>query len=514
MKNYFLLALLLFAHLGYAQAPVNLGRVINSPLLTEENPSISGNGKTLIFEANSGEDEAKEFLISNLNSGIWTTPIALPGINSALNKLVYTGAPCISHDGNYIFYSSAKSGGVGSADIYYIERTSTGWTAPKNLAKPVNSGGYENDPCLSPDGRFLYFTRSEIKKGPGGQTCSKIFVSERLGKDSWKEPKELPPPINMGCEASPRILSDNKTLLFASIRPGGKGGYDIYRSQLKNEGSCTPIQAMAFMNTDKDEIYVSVPATGDNIFFTGPNAKSTDIFKMKIPDNLQPEKVLLVQGSVKNSAEHPVPSRVVINSFKENQHSMNIISPTGNYSAFMHTGDKYDFSITAGEKGYSYYSDLFNLDTLKKYKLINLDVRLEALKANTVFPARNIFFENNTEKISPVSTYELERVIRLLKDNPTLAIEVGVYSSKVLKDTLRHDDLTEVIIDNSDTANIKNIYHNDKTQKQSDAIKSYLAQKGIPVERIKAKGYGDQKSGLANYIPQGMQWVEIKVLKE
>jgi WD40-like Beta Propeller Repeat len=514
MKNYQTITLLLFAHLTYAQAPINLGRVINSPLLKEENPSISGNGKILIFEANSGEDEAKEFLLSTQNNGVWAAPAAIPSINSALGKLVYTGAPCISHDGNSIFYSSTKSGGVGGGDIYYIEKTNTGWTAPKNLAKPVNSAGYENDPCLSPDGKFLYFTRTEPKKGPAGQACSKIFVSERLGKDSWKEPKELPTPVNMGCEANPRMLSDNKTLLFASIRSGGKGGYDIYRTQLKSDGSWAIPQPMTNINTDKDEIYVSVPATGDYIFFTGPNAKSTDIFKTKIPDNLQPEKVLLVQGTAKNPAGQPVVSRVNINSLKENQHTMTTISATGNYTAFMRVGDIYDFSITSGEKGYAYYSDFFDLDTVKKYKMINLDAKLEPLKVNTVFPAKNIFFENNTEKFSSASIYEFERLIRLLKDNPTLAIEIGVYTPKVLKDSASHDDLTEMIVDNSDTSNVKTIYHNDKTQKQSDVIAAFLTQKGISTDRVKAKGYGDQKSGLMNHIPLAMQWVEIRVLKE
>ncbi|HXA00782.1 MAG TPA: hypothetical protein VNW99_02270, partial [Cytophagaceae bacterium] len=84
MKSSFCILFVLFTHLTFAQAPVNLGRIINSPLLTEEHPNITGNGKTLIFEANSGEDEAKEFLISTLNNGIWTAPTAVPGINSAL----------------------------------------------------------------------------------------------------------------------------------------------------------------------------------------------------------------------------------------------------------------------------------------------------------------------------------------------------------------------------------------------------------------------------------------------
>ncbi|MFL5729104.1 MAG: hypothetical protein ACJ75J_06400 [Cytophagaceae bacterium] len=514
MKNLLIFILLLAVRFSFAQAPMNLGRVINSPLLTEFNPYISGNGKNLIFEANSGEDEAIEFKISTLTNGIWSAPVALPGVNSALNKLVYTGAVSISHDGNFIFYSSSKSGGVGSADIYYMEKTASGWSAPKNLVKPVNSAGYENDPSMSPDGKYLYFTRNEAKKGPGGQTCSKIFVAEKTGKDSWKEPKELPAPINMGCEAAPRILSDNKTLLFASIRAGGKGGYDIYRSQMNKDGSWGPVQPMTFINTTQDDIYVSVPATGDYIYYTGPNAKTTDIFKMKIPDNLQPDKVLLVQGSVKNIAGQPVASRVMINSFKDKIHGMNTISATGAYSAFMSSGDKYDFSITSGEKGYSYYSDFFDLDTLKKFKQVNLDVKLLPLKVNTVFPARNIIFENNSPSISSLSSYELERIIRLLKDNPTLSIELGVYTNKILKDTLSHDDLTETIVDNSDTLKPKTTYHNDRTSKQSDAIVGWLTQKGIPAERIQAKAYGDQKSKLAGPAPLAAQWVEIRVLKE
>ena len=193
---------------------------------------------------------------------------------------------------------------------------------------------------------------------------------------------------------------------------------------------------------------------------------------------------------------------------------MNTISSTGNYTAFLRVGDKYDFSITSGEKGYSYYSDFFDLDTLKKYKMLNLDVKLQPLKINSVFPAKNISFENNTEKISSASGYELERIIRLLKENPSMVIELGVYTSKIMKDSISHDDLTEVITDNSDTSNIKTTWHNDKTQKQSEGLTSYLSQKGIAAERVHAKGYGEQRSMVPGFVPAGKQWVEIKVISE
>ena len=95
MKKLLTFSLLCLSCLTYAQAPINLGRVINSSLLMESNPSVNGNGKILIFQSNSGEDEAMEFRISDQNNGVWTAPATLPSINSAMNKLVYTGAPCI-----------------------------------------------------------------------------------------------------------------------------------------------------------------------------------------------------------------------------------------------------------------------------------------------------------------------------------------------------------------------------------------------------------------------------------
>src|SRR5690606_8518271 len=135
----------------------------------------------------------------------------------------------------------------------------------KNIAKPVNSEGHESDPSISPDGKFLYFVRYSDKKSPTGQPCGKIFVSEKTG-NIWKEAKALPAPVNMGCECNPRILADNETLLFASVRPGGKGGFDQYKTQLQSNGSWSTPVPMAFINTDKDDQYVSVPAMGNFIY--------------------------------------------------------------------------------------------------------------------------------------------------------------------------------------------------------------------------------------------------------
>src|SRR6185437_7815032 len=250
-----------------AQSPMSVPP--NGNLSSEYSPSITANGRVMLLEATTGEDDQPEIVISNQKGGTWTMPQAVSGVNTPANKLNYTGAAFLSYDGNSIYFASNRYGGVGVTDIWYMERAGSGWTAPKNLAKPVNTPGIDGDPCISADGKYLYFVRC-TSKAPTGQNCCKIMVAEKVGKDGWKEPKELPAPVNMGCEAAPRIMPDGKTLIFSSIRAKGKGGYDLYESKLKDDGTWTTPVALDFINTAKDDIYITVPASGDLIYYTGP----------------------------------------------------------------------------------------------------------------------------------------------------------------------------------------------------------------------------------------------------
>src|SRR4029079_13783333 len=116
------------------------------------------------------------------------------------------------------------------------------------------------DASISPDGRYLFFTRLSADKTPGGSRCGKLFMAESMGKDRWKPPVMMPSPINMNCECAGRMLADNKSFLFASMRAGGLGGFDIYKTTQKSDGSWEAPVPYTFMNTPKDDKCVSVPA--------------------------------------------------------------------------------------------------------------------------------------------------------------------------------------------------------------------------------------------------------------
>ena len=207
------------------------------PINTEEveyAPSISADGKTLIFQSN--RDGKFRLYISVKNTaGSWSEPKPLNKINNFGKNFDLIGGPTISYDGNTLYYFATFKGGKGNEDIYYSVREGDDFGTPVNIGNQINTKGYEGFPSISSDGRKLYFMRSMKEQKVKGNYCYSIWMSERDINGEWMKAERLPAPININCEKSPRIMSDNEMLVFASIREGSKGinKFDLYYSRLK-----------------------------------------------------------------------------------------------------------------------------------------------------------------------------------------------------------------------------------------------------------------------------------------
>ncbi len=390
MKNSLhLLVLLLLAHFTVpAQIKRLLPGAVNTVKFTEYAPSLSADGQTLVYETDrtGGQGGWELYQADLLKNETWSLPRPLANINAYGSGKALIGGPSISYDGNTLFFfaflegSSVKS--YGREDIYYALREKDGWSKPINIGPIINTPDYEGFPSVSADGKRLYFMRSEINAASKGEySCYKIMMAERGRDGNWKRAIELPAPINQTCEKAPRIMADNRTLIFSSVRKGGKGDFDLYKSVLQDDGSWSEPVNLKFVNTKGLDQFVSIPPCGDIMYYTSDG----DIYTVPVPEDLRPSRMASVQGFVTDSLTgRPVVGRVVaINDQGQRSLSeMDNNASDGRYTLILETGKQYALQIT--QPGYERKIIQLPLDALANCGTFIQNIRLTPLAAASV----------------------------------------------------------------------------------------------------------------------------------
>jgi outer membrane protein OmpA-like peptidoglycan-associated protein len=189
---------------------------------------ISADGKKLYLTGCGwSRDSSCDIYVSEWKDNRWAMPRPL---SAGINTRNWESQPCVSSDGKELYFVSRRSG---QADIYRSVRNADGiWSEPQNLGEPINTKGTEMAPFLHPDGHTLYFS-SDTHIGMGGFD---LFMSRRGDDGQWQEPVNLGFPINTsGDEINFFVAADGKTAFISSQREGGRGGYDMYTFELPEE---------------------------------------------------------------------------------------------------------------------------------------------------------------------------------------------------------------------------------------------------------------------------------------
>jgi outer membrane protein OmpA-like peptidoglycan-associated protein len=189
---------------------------------------ISADGKKLYLTGCGwSRDSSCDLYVAEWTGECWSMPRLL---SQSINTRSWESQPCVSSDGRELYFVSRRGG---NADIYCCLRNTDGtWGEPRNIGAPVNTQGIEMAPFLHPDGRTLYFS-SDKHVGMGGFD---LFMSRRGVDGQWQEPVNLGFPINtQGDEINFFVAADGKTAFISSQREGGQGGYDIYTFELPEE---------------------------------------------------------------------------------------------------------------------------------------------------------------------------------------------------------------------------------------------------------------------------------------
>lgn len=257
--------------------PVNLGPGVNTRD-PEYFPAVTVDDSTLMFTrllkdktADYGQQE--DFYVSHKGAeGKWGTALPINTVNTRDNE----GAGTLTPDGRFIIFTKCAGldgsygtglTGLGSCDLFISRRVGDRWSKPQNLGAPVNSRGWESQPSMGSDGRTLYYLRGV--RTPDGQQNTDIYVS-RMGEDgAFSKPEVLGPNVNSpGKEESVQIHPDGKTLYFSSDGRPGMGGLDIYVSRMQPDGQWAPALNLGYpINTPGDENSVLVNADGKLAYF-------------------------------------------------------------------------------------------------------------------------------------------------------------------------------------------------------------------------------------------------------
>ena len=195
--------------------PRNLGPIVNGSS-TDKGAALSADGLTLIFHSErKGGQGSHDLWISSRESQ--DAPFQSPvNLGAVINSNEVDSGPHLSGDGLTLYFTSNRSGGEGSADIWMSRRTNmnASWENPVNLGPNVNSNRDDAGPSLASDGLVMVF--SSARQGSLGRNdiymCTRQSVSEPFG-----------PAINLGetvncnlTDASPCISADGLALVFAS----------------------------------------------------------------------------------------------------------------------------------------------------------------------------------------------------------------------------------------------------------------------------------------------------------
>ncbi|THU40880.1 flagellar motor protein MotB [Niastella caeni] len=461
---------------NYRFEPQNMGDSINSTHL-EYFPTLTIDDKEFIFtrRVNGNED----FYESKFENGHWTKAKPLPGdINSNQNE----GAQNISQDGQWLIFTGCNFPyGHGSCDLYISYLTPEGWSKPENLGNRINTEAWESAPSLSPDKRDLYFASSRFG-GYGGQD---LYVCHLLPNGRFSDPENLGPEINtIGDESAPFIHADNQTLYFTSGGHLGYGGSDLFMAKKQGKGWSKPVNLGFPINTIENEGSLVIAADGKTAYYTSDRNDSRgglDLYSFTLREDVRPARTLWVKGKVfDKKTQKGLPSAVELTDLS----TLNVISrvqtdATGNYLVTLPVGKDYAFNVK--RRGYLFFSENFPLSQKAPDSTYNIDIPLQPIETNASVVLKNIFFDLGKFDLKPESTIELDNIYQLLKENPTLKIQISGHTDNIGKAT---DNMT-------------------LSNNRAQAVVKYLVSKGVEAPRLTFKGYGATQPVADNSTEEG-----------
>lgn len=353
-----------------------------------------------------------------------------------------------------IVFSSEGKKSLGEQDLFIVNKNGKKWTKPENLGNQVNTEYDETAPVFVNDST-IYFS-STGHNSMGGYDIFKTTLSN--GK--WGQAENIGTPINTAFD-DVFYTPTNKDLkaYISSNRDGGKGGMDIY--------------ALTYILPKELAEDFDAPAgtIGDKLL-AGINIQQEA--------NIDSSKVTLMKGIIMGDDSLLLKAKIEL---ADNELQQIIATfeadSTGNYEVILPGGLNYGISVSY--PGYLFHSENFDLPEQSEFQEIDKDIILKKIAIGKNIVLKNIFFETAKADLNDESIIELNNVIKLLKENPTMHVEISGHTDNVGSKA----------------------YNKNLSNFRAKSVVDYLIQNGIEEGRLTSKGYGYDNPVASNKTEEG-----------
>ncbi len=451
---------------------LNMGETVNSGY-EDYGPVLNITNNVLLFTSKrnrkkvAGQNLYNEdvFWATRSDMGGWQQAEPFEGINTGLNE----GSPCLTRDGKRLYFIRCEApDGYGNCDIYVADLVGDGiWGNVRNLGPGVNGYSWDSHPSLSHSEDTLYF----VSDRDGGFGSTDIYYSVVQKDGKWSHAKNMGPMVNTkDAEASPFYHPKYNVFYFSS---NGHllnfGEFDIFKTRLVNNQWIEPKNIGPLVNGKGEEFYFTIDSESKDLFYARSEQKgfeNLDLFSFPLPMEAQPHANTAFTGSLKDSiSNEPFEGIVsVIDLTNGIEVAPKYIRPDGSFSFDLINNSRY-LLVIQGENFFR-IEKIFHLDkdTVMNFRVPSINfVRVQF---------KSIEFATSDWRILTEMQSDLDRIMNFMLDNPTFNLKISGHT------------------DSQGDAQANNVL----SQKRADSIKDYLTTKGgIGKARIESFGYGSSR---------------------
>lgn len=421
---------------------------------TSTNEKVTGDKKSEI----TGMKKGDIWVARKNEKGEWQRPEAVEG---ELNTEFDEGIMSFSPDGSTMYLTRARRepNAPTGVEIFTSSRSDAKWAAAQKFEITSDTLSNYGHPAVSPDGTYLYFS-SNMPGGSGGYDLWRINLKERAGSL-----ENLGQFINTpGDEMFPYVRTDS-LLYFASDGHPGYGGLDIFRARLTKSGGWKVENMGKPLNSAADDFGITFEGSNERGYFSSnrDDGRGYDhLFSFELPD-LQ----IWISGWVLDRDEEPVPGAVIRIVGDDGSNQKQVAKDDGSFRFPLNRGVSY--VMLAGAKGYLNAKQQFTSDTAEEDAEYGVDFTLAAINKPQVID--NIFYDFDKATLRPESKSALDEMAQVMRDNPNVTIEMASHTD-------RHGSEK---------------YNLDLSERRAKSVIDYLISVGIAPDRLQHQGYGKSR---------------------